>query len=212
MKPDPICFTKQKFKFENEGERDLEKKETDEISYTNLCYIFLLYLKLLSLYMPFSFSSLCVFAVCVLAVFFVFVPFLLFFFCVTLSIYREIPKKLFPYFPLNWSAHGAVCVSFFSTTPNFMFSRDPLFSVLLFLFVLLPFKLPLFSLWHPHFSTFQAYFHQTVFLTLYQLNFTLGEIINFNLKDKSWTMFLWKLNQRFYLWEVKCPSNSFASL
>ena len=26
MKPDPICFTKQKFSFEKEGERDLKKR------------------------------------------------------------------------------------------------------------------------------------------------------------------------------------------
>ena len=42
MKPDPICITKQKFIFKNmrerERERDLEKKGTDEIPYTNLCY------------------------------------------------------------------------------------------------------------------------------------------------------------------------------
>ena len=32
MKLDPICITKQKFRFENEGERDLEKKGTDDVT------------------------------------------------------------------------------------------------------------------------------------------------------------------------------------
>ena len=37
MKPNPICFPKQEFRFENEGDRDFEKKRTGEIPYTNLC-------------------------------------------------------------------------------------------------------------------------------------------------------------------------------
>ena len=36
MKLNPICFPKQEFRFENEGERDSEKKRTDEIPYANL--------------------------------------------------------------------------------------------------------------------------------------------------------------------------------
>ena len=40
MKPYPICFPKQEFKFENEGKRDFEKERTDEIPYTNLCSLF----------------------------------------------------------------------------------------------------------------------------------------------------------------------------
>ena len=61
-------------------------------------------------------------------------PLLPFFFnlCMPLSIYREIPKKLFPYFSLNWSDDGAVFVSFSSIPPNFMLSRHPLFSFFLF--------------------------------------------------------------------------------
>ena len=52
MKPNPICITKQKFKFENEGEKEIEKKGIDEIPYTNLCCIILLCLMLLSLPVP----------------------------------------------------------------------------------------------------------------------------------------------------------------
>ena len=139
MKPDPICITKQKFKFENEGERDLEKKRTNKIPYSNLCCVFLLYLMLLSLSCLSFFSSLYMSLLCVCTFsFFVYLVspffFLLFFLfpCVPLSIYREIPKKLFPYFSLNWSDHGAVFVSFPSTTPNFMLSRHPLFGFFLF--------------------------------------------------------------------------------
>ena len=40
MKLNPICFPKQEFRFENEGERDFEKERTDEIPYTNLCSLF----------------------------------------------------------------------------------------------------------------------------------------------------------------------------
>ena len=137
MKLDPICITKQKFRFANEGERDLEKKRTDKIPYSNLCYVFLLYLMLLSLSCLSFFSSLYVFALCVYFLSFCvsrqpFSFFLFLFMCVPLSIYREILKKLFPYFSLNWSDHGAVFVSFPSTTPNFMLSRHPLFSLFLF--------------------------------------------------------------------------------
>ena len=85
----------------------------------------------------FFFFSLCHCSVCVLSLFLCISLALFFFFfflfpCVPFSIYREIPKKLFPYFSLNWSDHGAVFVSFPSTTPNFMLSRHPLFSFFLF--------------------------------------------------------------------------------
>ena len=122
----------------------------------SLSFFFLSLLSLLCVYL-FSFS---VFA------------FLFFFpFVCTPSIYGEIPKKLFPYFSLNWSDHGAVFVRFSSTPPNFMLSRDPFFSFFSLLFVSFLFKLPLFSLWHPHFSTFQVHFHQTVFLTFWWCHF-----------------------------------------
>ena len=89
MKPNPICITKQKFRFENEGERDLEKKRTDEIPYTNLCCIFLLCLMLLSLSVPLFFSSPYVFAVCVYLLFFFFFCISIFFPCVWLSLFTE---------------------------------------------------------------------------------------------------------------------------
>ena len=53
--------------------------------------------------LSFSFS-LCLCFVCVLALFFMYMPFFLFL-CVPLSIYKEIPKKPFPYFSLNWLFH-----------------------------------------------------------------------------------------------------------
>ena len=124
MKPNPICFTKQKFRFESEGERDFENKRTDEIPYTNLCSL---------LDVTLSICASLLFSLYVFAMFVYLLLSLLFFFLVSSSIYRETPKKLFPYFSLNWSDHGAVFISFFfSTTPNFMFSRDPLFSLFLF--------------------------------------------------------------------------------
>ena len=67
MKPNPICITKRKLFFENEGERegerDTEKKGIDEISYTNLCCVFLLCFMSLSVPLFFvliSMSLLCV--------------------------------------------------------------------------------------------------------------------------------------------------------
>ena len=125
-------------------------------------------------FFSFSFFLSIVFAVCVLTFFFyicLLFSFSFFSFVCTPSIYREIPKKLFPYFSLNWSDHGAVFVSFSSTAPNFLLSRDPFFSFFSLLFVSYLFKLPLFSLWHPHFSTFQVHFHQTVFLTFWWCHF-----------------------------------------
>ena len=111
----------------------------------------------------FFFFSLCLCSVCVIALFLYFRLSLFFFlFVCPPSIYRETPKEFFPYFSLNWSDHGAV---FSSTFPNSMLSHDPLFSFLLFLFVPLLFKLPLFGLWHPHFSAFRALFHETLLLT-----------------------------------------------
>ena len=137
MKPNPICFTKQKFRFENEGERDFEKKRTDEILYTNLRSLLDVTLSiraslLLSLY---------VFAMYVLALFlclcllFSLLLFFFFFLSYVLPLFIETPKELFPYFSLNWSDHGTVFVGFSSTIPYSMLSHDPLFSFLLFLFV-----------------------------------------------------------------------------
>ena len=77
MKPDPICITKQNFRFASEGERDFEKKRIDEIPYTNLCWVFFLCLMLLSLAVPFFFCfSLFLCSVCVLALFLcIYLPF-----------------------------------------------------------------------------------------------------------------------------------------
>ena len=41
MKPNPICFLKQEFKFKNEGERDFEKKRTNEITQNELLHFLL---------------------------------------------------------------------------------------------------------------------------------------------------------------------------
>ena len=102
MKLNPICFPKQEFRFENEGERDFEKERTDEIPYTNLCSLFDVTLSIRASLL----FSLCLCYVCVLTLFFCVSAFFFFlslfsfffFSCGTLSIYREIPKKLFSYF------------------------------------------------------------------------------------------------------------------
>ena len=100
MKPTPICITKQKFRFENEGERDFEKKMTDEIPHTNLCYVFLHCLMLLSLSVPFFFFSLYVFVVCVyLLSLYVFAFLFSFFMCVPLQFIEEL-RSSFPLFLL----------------------------------------------------------------------------------------------------------------
>ena len=153
MKPNPICITKQKFKFENEGERDLEKKGTNVKSHLRTYAAYFSSAWCCSLCLCLSFlPSLYVFAVCVCTCS-LFVSMLSFFFsfACTPSIYREIPKKLFPYFSLNWSDHGVVFVSFSSTAPNFMLSHDPFFSFFSLLFFSFLFKLPLFSLTPPLF-------------------------------------------------------------
>ena len=64
MKPNPICFPKQEFRFENEGDRDFEKKRTGEIPYTNLCSLLNFTLSIrASLFFLFFFSLLSVFTV-----------------------------------------------------------------------------------------------------------------------------------------------------
>ena len=87
------------------------------------------------------FCSLYVFSVCVFALFFLYLPyfflpsiliFLLFYLCVPLSIYREIPKKLFLALLSTDQIMEQFLSVFSSTTPNFMFSRDPLFRLFLF--------------------------------------------------------------------------------
>ena len=55
-----------------------------------------------------------------------------FYLCVPLSIYREIPKKLFLALLSTDQIMEQFLSVFSSTTPNFMFSRDPLFSIFLF--------------------------------------------------------------------------------
>ena len=90
--------------------------------------------------MPLFFCSLYVFVVCVFALFFCICPFFFFppssffffYLCVPLSIYREIPKKLSLFFSQLIRSWRSFHQFFSSTTPNFMFSRDPLFSLFLF--------------------------------------------------------------------------------
>ena len=100
MKPDPICITKQKFIFQNEGERDLEKKRTDKIPYSNLCCVFFLCLMLLSLSCLSFFSSLYVFTLCVYFLSFCF--FFSFFVSVCASLYlQRDSKEVVPLFFLS---------------------------------------------------------------------------------------------------------------
>ena len=142
MKPNPICITKQKLLFERERERErkrereIEKKGTDEIPY---CISPLLYVAL-SVCASFI-CCLYVFVVCVFALFFcmcLLLFFLLssssffFYLCVPLSIYREIPKKLFLVLPSTDQIMERFLSVISSTVPNFMFNRDPLFSLFLF--------------------------------------------------------------------------------
>ena len=102
MKPNPICFTKQKLLFENERERDREERDRWNSVYKPVLRISpLLYVALAVC--ASLFCSLYVFAVCLFALFFCIrlffsslrPPFFFFYLCVPLSIYREIPKKLF---------------------------------------------------------------------------------------------------------------------
>ena len=166
MKPNPICFTKQKFRFKNEGDRDFEKKRTDEISYTNLCSLLDVTLSIRASLL----FSLYIFAMCVLAFFlYLYLLFsLLFFFfylCVLpLFIERlqrscsliflstnQIMEQLSLVFPPQFLIPCWV-MTHYSTFCSF------------YLFCLL-FKFPLFGLWHPHFSAFQAHFHETLLFT-----------------------------------------------
>ena len=92
---------------------------------------------LLSLFVPFFFV-LSVFSMCVFALFFCICLFflpsaLLFFTCACLSLFIERFQRncslFFSQLIRSWSSF----LQFFSsTTPNFMFSRDPLFSLFLF--------------------------------------------------------------------------------
>ena len=91
MKPNPICFPKQEFRFENEGERDFEKK-TDEIAYTNLSSLFDVTLSIHVSFFLFFLSLLCVCncsLFCVSAFFF-FLSSVLPFACWRLFIDREV--------------------------------------------------------------------------------------------------------------------------
>ena len=132
MKPNPICFTKQKLLFENERERDREERDWWNPVYKPVLHISpLLYVALVVC--ASLFCSIYVFVVCVFALFFCICLFFFFFhLCVLLSIYREIPKKLFLVILSTDQIMEQLLSVFSSTTPNFMFSRDPLFSLFLF--------------------------------------------------------------------------------
>ena len=141
MKPNLICITKWKLLFKREREREWYREERDWWNpvYTNLCCVFLFCFMLLSLSVPLFFvlsmSLLCVYLLSfsVSAFFFFSSPSSLFFYlCVPLSIYREIPKKLFLALLLTDQIMKYFLSIFSSTTLNFMFSRDPLFSLFLF--------------------------------------------------------------------------------
>ena len=94
MKPNPICFPKQEFRFENEGDRDFEKKKTGEIPYTNLCSLLNFTLSIRASLFSFSFfSSFCIYcgyvyllSFCISASLSCVLPFA----CWRLFIYREV--------------------------------------------------------------------------------------------------------------------------
>ena len=127
--------------------------------------MFLLYLLLSIFFFFFLFSFFLFFfslyfTVCFLSIIIIIIIFCvspLFFFsffwslCVPLSIYREIPKKPFLILLSTDQIMEQFSSVFSSTTPNFMLSRDPLFSFFLFSLFRCVFKL-LFSLWQPTFT------------------------------------------------------------
>ena len=126
-----------------EREREIEKKGTGEIPYTNLCCVFLLCFMLLSLSVPLFFvpsmSLLCVYLLSFSVFAFFFLPSVLssffpfFFTCACLSLFVErFPKKLFLALLSADQIMEQFLSVFSSRTPNFMFSRDPLFSSFLF--------------------------------------------------------------------------------
>ena len=135
----PICITKQKLLFERERERGKGLVK----SRIQTC-VFLLCFMLLSLSVP-LFFVLSMFLLCVnllsFSVFaFFFLPsvlpflFLFFFFtCAYFSLFIERFQRncslFFSQLIRSWSSFRQF---FSSTTPNFMFSRDPLFSLFLF--------------------------------------------------------------------------------
>ena len=68
MKPNPICFTKQKVNFEKEEERDLEKKGTGKIPIQTYCCVFLLFnCSLLFSFFNFACKG-CLFSFCLLCI------------------------------------------------------------------------------------------------------------------------------------------------
>ena len=136
MKPNPICITKKNSDLRMREREILRRKGLMKSHNKPMLRIPPLLVVTLSVraFLSFFLLSMSLLCVCTCSLF-VFLPsFSFFFLCVPLSIYREIPKKLFHYFSLNWSIHRVVFVSFSSTTPNFMFSRDPLFSFSIFFF------------------------------------------------------------------------------
>ena len=92
-----------------------------------------------SLFFVLSMSLLCVYLLSFSVSAFFFLPSVLssffspfFYLCVPLSIYRDIPKKLFLALLSTDQIMEQFLSVFSSTTPNFMFNRDPLFSLFLF--------------------------------------------------------------------------------
>ena len=121
---------------ERERERDREERDWWNLVYKPVLRISPLLYVVLAVCAS-LFCSLCLFYVCICSLF-LYQPFFsslrppFFYLCVPLSIYREIPKKLF----LALLSTDQIMEQFLSvfscTTPNFMFSRDPLFSLFLF--------------------------------------------------------------------------------
>ena len=177
-----------------EREREIEKKGINEIPYIQTCVVYFSSALCCSRCLCLSFLfSLCLCCVCICSLF-LYLPFFsslcppFFYLCVPLCIYREIPKKLFLALLSTDQIMEQFLSVFSSTTPNFMFSRDPLFS--LFLFSLFRYFSNSFFLvrdsplsstvfltfwwWYLfiHFSTFQLFYYYICFcqwlsLTLY---------------------------------------------
>ena len=96
MKPNLICITKWKLLFERERERDIEKKEIDEIPFIQTCVAYFSSVLCCSLCLCLFFLfSLCLCCVCICSLllylpFFFFPPSSPFFACWRLFIYREV--------------------------------------------------------------------------------------------------------------------------
>ena len=132
-----------------------------------------------------------------------------FYLCVPLSIYREIPKKLFLALLSTDQIMEQFLSVFSSTTPNFMFNRDPLFS--LFLFSLFCYFLNSFFLVRDSPLSPNRVPHFLVMISLYSLfNFSIILLLHLLLpvaifNSLSLFIYLFRDNGRLTFWQPTFP-------